>query len=67
MDIFDQLPLNTNRTYVMGRTYNGCEVYLPCKDDSEESITKMREQLDYFLLNQLIDLHFFVNLPRYYF
>ena len=53
MVVFDQLPLNTNRIYVMGRTYNGCEVYLPCENHSEEVVTKMKEQLDYFLLSQV--------------
>jgi hypothetical protein len=43
--MFKNLPLNTNRTYVMGVADGGCEIYIPVRDG--EGHTKKKELKDY--------------------
>lgn len=54
MSILKNVPLNTKKVYVMGKTHNGCEVYLPVDSYDDNVIIHARDTLREELKNQPI-------------
>lgn len=52
MNIFNNLPLNTKKVYVMGIDHSGCEIYIPVNSLNEEIILSKKYELKQFLFNQ---------------
>lgn len=50
----DDVPLNTTSVYVMGKTLDGCEIYMPVKVAFEhtEFINNKKKELQFYLDNQ---------------
>lgn len=46
--MLDNVPLNTDRIFVMGKTKNGCEVYVPIKstDDPTKKKNELQKELN---------------------
>lgn len=54
MNPLNNVPLNTKHAFVMGKTYNGCKIYMPV-DSNEEAILQLkRRELQDQLNNQPI-------------
>ncbi len=49
---FANLPLNTQRSYTMGKDKGGCEIYIPTFSRDDDVISKAKEKLAIFLNNQ---------------
>ena len=46
---FENLPLNTKKSYVMAVTKEGCEVYVPVDSLKYETLVKRRDEIqEYF-------------------
>ena len=52
MTPFNNVPLNTKKVYVMGKTWSGCEVYLPVDSYSDTVQLEARDKLHAFLASQ---------------
>jgi len=51
-DPFVDVPLNTKMIYVMGKTWSGCEVYLPVNSYSNAVQLDAKDKLHAFLASQ---------------
>ena len=52
MNSINNIPINTNKVFVMGVDHSGCEIYLPV-DSTDEIIIQIKKQdLHQFLFNQ---------------
>lgn len=56
---FENLPFNTLRAYVMGKTLTGCEIYIPVAAQESKFMNFKKRQLQKYLnaqiLNQPVD------------
>lgn len=44
-----KLPLNTKKVYVMAKTHDGCEVYMPVDSINDDIINAKKSQLQEWL------------------
>lgn len=51
---FQDLPVNTTRAYCMGKTIDGCEVYIPLADRSDKYTELKKAQLQKWLDSQYV-------------
>lgn len=49
MSVFDDLPLNTQRCYVMGEARGNCQVYIPVASREADLLDRKRKQLQDYL------------------
>lgn len=49
--MLENVPLNTDKVYVMGTTANGCEVYVPImeSDDEQSKKSELQEELNEYI------------------
>ena len=52
MSCFNNVPLNTSRAFVVAKTYNGCEVFMPCFDRSKQCLDFTQDNLKRTLARQ---------------
>ena len=52
MNIFSNVPLNTQKVFVMAVDHSGCEIYLPVNSTDELVIQQKKLQLQQTLFNQ---------------
>jgi hypothetical protein len=48
----NNVPLNTKQVYVVGTTYDGCEIYMPVDSFDENVINRKKNQLQNWLNTQ---------------
>ena len=51
---FERLPFNTTRSFVMAKTYNGCEIWIPTINNDDDFMKTKKTQLESFLSKQPI-------------
>ena len=52
MNPLNNVPLNTKRQFVMGKTSSGCEVYMPVDSNDIDVLRGKKHQLQYYLNKQ---------------
>ena len=52
MNPFINIPLNTEKVFVMGIDHSGCEIYLPVDSSDETVIQFKKQELQQYLFNQ---------------
>lgn len=53
MNPLNDVPLNNKRSYVMGTTYSGCEIYMPVDSYDDDILKNKKNELQKYLDNQL--------------
>ena len=52
MNLFNNIPLNTKKVFVMGTDHSGCEIFIPVDSYDENIIQLKKQELQQFLFNQ---------------